>query len=75
MATQENNTKIVQSDTAKTAFGQRVSAHDLRTVGETANPPTADKMKNTGGHMFRNTKNTNRANDLVVTKVHQKPGY
>lgn len=75
MATPENNTKVTQNSTTRTAFGQRVSAHELRTEGEIANPSVADKMKNTGGHMFRNTKNTNRANDRVVAKVHQKPGY
>ncbi len=74
MATPENNNKIVQSNAKKTAYGQRVSEHDLRTEGEIATP-VVDNFKSAGGHMFRNTKNTSRANDIVVTHVHQKAGY
>ena len=60
--------KVVQTEALKAAYGQNTSSYDLRTDGEIANPVTSN-FKSVGGHMFRNTKNTDRSKDIMRPEV------
>lgn len=53
----EQTPLVEQTDEAKAAFGKKVSAHNV----EVKQRPS--DFKSAGGHMFANTKNTDRSKD------------
>lgn len=55
----EQTTLAKQTDEAKKAYGEKVSAFDV----EVKQRPS--DFKSVGGHMFADTKNTDRSNDRV----------
>lgn len=50
---------VDQTDEAKKAYGERVSAHDVEVKQRESD------FKSVGGHMFADTKNTDRSKDRV----------
>ena len=59
----EQQKNVELTDEQKKAYGENASALNARPANESGNPENEAEFKSVGGHMFRNTKNTDRSND------------